>query len=53
MLSSNRSGLRFTADQGESTVQSTQPRDVAALALVVGMFLILFVITVLFGAPAR
>jgi hypothetical protein len=34
-------------------VQSTQPRDVAALALVVGMFLILFVITVLFGAPAR
>lgn len=38
---------------GGSTVQSTQPRDVAALALVVGLFLILFVITVLFGAPAR
>lgn len=41
------------ATQGESFVQSTQPRDVAALALVVGMLLILFVLSVMFGAPAR
>ncbi len=53
MLDPNRSGPGSDADQGESRVQSTQPRDVAALALVVGMFLILFVITVLFGAPVR
>ncbi len=34
-------------------VQTAQPRDVAALVLVVGLFLILFVVTVLVGAPVR
>jgi hypothetical protein len=34
-------------------MQTAQPRDVAALALVVGLFLILFVVTVLLGAPTR
>ncbi len=34
---------------GERSVQSVQPRDVGALALVVGVFLILFVVTVLVG----
>jgi hypothetical protein len=36
-----------------SIVQTAQPRDVAALVLVVGMFLILFIVTVMLGAPAR
>jgi hypothetical protein len=34
-------------------VQTAQPRDVAALALVVAMFLILFVVSVLLGSPTR
>lgn len=34
-------------------MQSAHPRDVGALALVVGMFLILFVVTVMLGSPAR
>jgi hypothetical protein len=34
-------------------VQTAQPRDVAALALVVGMFLILFIVSLMLGAPAR
>lgn len=32
-------------------VQTTQPRDVAALALVVGLFLILFTVAVMLGSP--
>ena len=31
-------------------MQSAQPRDLGALALVVGIFLILFFVTLLFGA---
>jgi hypothetical protein len=34
-------------------VQSAHPRDLGALALVVGLFLILFVVTVMLGSPAR
>jgi hypothetical protein len=34
-------------------VQSAQPRDLGALALVVGLFLILFVVTLMFGATPR
>jgi hypothetical protein len=34
-------------------VQTAHPRDFAALALVVGLFLILFVVSVLLGTPAR
>jgi len=34
-------------------VQTAQPRDVAALALVVGLFLILFVVSVMLGTPTR
>ncbi len=34
-------------------MQSAQPRDLGALALVVGMFLILFVVTLMLGAPVR
>jgi hypothetical protein len=33
-------------------MQSTQRRDVGALALVVGLFLILFIVTLVIG-PAR
>jgi hypothetical protein len=33
-------------------VQTTRPRDIGMLALVVGLFLVLFVITALLGSPA-
>jgi hypothetical protein len=34
-------------------MQSTQPRDVGALILVIGVFLVLFVVTLTVGAPIR
>lgn len=34
-------------------MQSTQPRDLGALALVVGLFLVLFVVSLLLGTPIR
>jgi len=34
-------------------VQTAHPRDVAALALVVGVFLILFVVSLMLGSPPR
>jgi hypothetical protein len=34
-------------------VQTAQPRDVAALALVVGLFLILFIVSLILGSPTR
>jgi hypothetical protein len=46
------SGSNFGA-RGRRTVQTAQPRDVAALALVVGVFLILFIVSVMLGAPNR
>jgi len=33
-------------------MQGSQQRDLGVLALVVGLFIILLVVTVLFGAPA-
>ncbi len=38
---------------GVPIVQTTQPRDVAALALVVGVFLVLFIVVVVLGSPTR
>jgi hypothetical protein len=38
---------------GGEIVQSAHPRDVGALALVVGLFLILFVVSVMLGSPIR
>jgi len=34
-------------------MQSAQPRDLGALALVVGVFLILFVVSLMLGSPVR
>jgi tetrahydromethanopterin S-methyltransferase subunit G len=34
-------------------MQSAQPRDIGVLILVIGMFLILFVVTLMMGAPIR
>ena len=33
-------------------MQSARPRDFGALALVVGVFLVLFVVSLLLGSPA-
>lgn len=38
---------------GDGTVQTAHPRDVGALALVVGVFLILFVVSLMLGSPPR
>jgi len=54
MLMGNQSGLLVRARQGgDCIVQTAHPRDVAALALVVGVFLILFVVSVMLGSPPR
>ena len=34
-------------------MQSAQPRDFGALALVVGLFLVLFIVTLTYGTPTR
>jgi hypothetical protein len=34
-------------------MQSAQPRDVGMLIFVIGLFAILFVVTLLLGAPVR
>jgi len=34
-------------------MQSAQPRDFGALVLVVGLFLVLFVVTLTYGTPPR
>ena len=34
-------------------MQSAQPRDLAALVLVIGVFLVLFVVSLLLGSPVR
>lgn len=46
-------GSRFVSDRGRRTVQTAQPRDIAALALVVGVFMVLFIVSVLLGSPTR
>jgi hypothetical protein len=38
---------------GWRIVQTAHPRDVAALALVVGVFLVLFIVTLMLGSPTR
>jgi hypothetical protein len=34
-------------------MQSAHPRDIGALALVVGVFLVLFVLSLMLGSPTR
>jgi hypothetical protein len=34
-------------------MQTAHPRDIGALALVVGVFLILFVLSLMLGSPTR
>lgn len=34
-------------------MQSAQPRDVGALILVIGLFLVLFVVSLMVGSPLR
>ena len=34
-------------------MQTAQPRDIGALALVVGVFIVLFVLSLMLGTPAR
>jgi hypothetical protein len=45
--------LRSRAAVGEAHMQSAQPRDIGVLILVIGMFLILFVVTLTMGTPVR
>lgn len=34
-------------------MQSAQPRDIGVLVFVIGLFLVLFVVTLLMGSPVR
>ena len=34
-------------------MQSAQPRDLGALVLVIGLFLVLFTVSLLIGSPVR
>ena len=34
-------------------MQTAHPRDIGALALVIGVFLVLFVLSLMLGSPAR
>lgn len=54
MLTGNQLGAAGSVSaRGIRIVQTAHPRDVGALALVVGVFLILFVVSVLLGTPPR
>ena len=53
MLAANWLGIRFDKLGGRRIVQSAHPRDVGALALVVGLFLVLFIVSVMLGSPTR
>jgi hypothetical protein len=52
MLQMDRPGLGSRI-VGERAMQSTQPRDLGALILVIGLFLVLFVVSLLLGSPVR
>ena len=47
-----RTGRDPVTSRGNDRVQSARPRDLGALALVVGVFLVLFVMSLAFGSPA-
>jgi hypothetical protein len=53
MLAANRRGIPVRQRLGVHIVQAAHPRDVAALALVVGVFLVLFIVAVMLGSPMR
>jgi len=44
---------RSRAIGGGRVVQKAQPRDIGALALVVALFVVLFVLSVALGTPPR
>jgi hypothetical protein len=46
-------GIPIRLALGEAIVQSTQPRDLAALIFVIGLFAVLLVVTLTIGAPVR
>jgi len=45
-------GRESGPNRGFSTVQSARPRDLGALALVVGVFLVLFVVSITLGTSS-
>jgi hypothetical protein len=49
----NRSASGSTKPGGGEIVQTARPRDIGALVLVVGVLLILFVLSLTLGTPAR
>jgi hypothetical protein len=53
MLTRSQFGAAGSVSARDCIVQTAHPRDIAALALVVGLFLILFVVSVILGAPPR
>jgi hypothetical protein len=41
------------SSQGESPLQSTQPRDIGAVILAIGVVLVLFILSLTLGSPLR
>ena len=52
MLAADRLGVG-PCSLGEAHMQTARPRDIGALILVVGLFLILFLVTLTLGTPVR
>jgi hypothetical protein len=50
LLATGRDPVMWTG--GPSAVQTARRRDLGALALVIGLFLVLFVISIALGSPA-
>ena len=53
MLAAQPAGIPARSPAGGCIVQTARPRDVAALVLVVGLFLVLFIVAVMLGSPVR
>ena len=53
MIRGGPAGNLSVCSSGDCGMQSAQPRDIGALALVVGLFVVLFIVTLMYGGPAR
>ena len=53
MLATDRAADPVRAALGEAIMQSAQPREIGVLILVIGMFLVLFIVTLTLGTPVR
>lgn len=53
MLATDRAADSIRAALGEALMQRAKPTEIGVLVLVIGMFLILFIVTLTLGTPVR